>query len=469
MREAAVKQSYKTPINTTFNTSSLILKSQNIKEFYLERKSDDEHYGFCLRGGKNIPLGIYVSNILKNSLADLVGLKANDHVLSINNLDTCDLTIEEASNYCSRNNVILLRVKRKTTSNSNNAKPKTGRFELKSEYSLHRVKIFRQNLTCSFGFTINSVFESNSLKNICISEIKPNTPASNSNLRTGDEILELNEKKIEYIDDFYDILRIIKSVWALNVLVKRRAAKIISENDLKEDLRSNLTHQNVEHINLTLLPSTKSASKRKKKSSYDKKSINNYLSQLPDKYDQESSQTNIKKTNENIYDNINILNFMNQPFLNKTKKNKFSTKSSKSTKTRTKNKDSYMTRQKSFSLQNLLLALEETTDYNNIYYISDPSDNETNFYERSMKSNLKYDNNNKTDEVIYSKVFKTSKISSTNMHAHHSDRKLNEKASESTTYFKKEFRKLLEKDKNFHRDLNEPLNNTKGSKNKKVS
>ena len=80
-----------------------------------------------------------------------------------------------------------------------------------NEFKIEKVQICRKNLSESFGFTINSIFEGQSLKSICISSIKSDTPAYKSRLKCGDQLLKLNDKPINNIEEFHDILRVIKS------------------------------------------------------------------------------------------------------------------------------------------------------------------------------------------------------------------------------------------------------------------
>ena len=41
----------------------------SIKELFLEKNEDHKQFGFCIRGGKNSALGIFVTNIKDGSQA----------------------------------------------------------------------------------------------------------------------------------------------------------------------------------------------------------------------------------------------------------------------------------------------------------------------------------------------------------------------------------------------------------------
>ncbi|KXJ12422.1 Harmonin [Exaiptasia diaphana] len=74
-------------------------------------RTGKEEAGFSIRGGREHKVGVFVSFVQRGSPADIVGLKAGDEILSVNNLILNEATHEEVVNLLRSRRVLVLKVK----------------------------------------------------------------------------------------------------------------------------------------------------------------------------------------------------------------------------------------------------------------------------------------------------------------------------------------------------------------------
>ncbi|XP_064601311.1 PDZ domain-containing protein 7-like [Liolophura sinensis] len=75
-------------------------------------KSDDESLGFSVRGGSEHGLGIYVSEVDEDSVADFAGVQPGDQILEVNNIAMDGLPSSSAVKMLTDNNHLKLLIKR---------------------------------------------------------------------------------------------------------------------------------------------------------------------------------------------------------------------------------------------------------------------------------------------------------------------------------------------------------------------
>lgn len=70
-----------------------------IRQIYIKR-SQGTGYGFSMRGGSEHGIGLYVSSVDENSLAEYEGLLPGDHILSVNDVQFDGLAHKQAVKVC---------------------------------------------------------------------------------------------------------------------------------------------------------------------------------------------------------------------------------------------------------------------------------------------------------------------------------------------------------------------------------
>lgn len=77
------------------SSSSRSIQKYPIRRLYLKR-APGTGYGFCMRGGSEHGVGLYVSSVDENSIAEYEGLLPGDHILSVNEIQFDGLSHDQA-------------------------------------------------------------------------------------------------------------------------------------------------------------------------------------------------------------------------------------------------------------------------------------------------------------------------------------------------------------------------------------
>ncbi|RNA32629.1 serine protease [Brachionus plicatilis] len=206
----------------------MVYNKETFFEFHIKRNHG--HLGFNIDGGETKPIGIYISKIEKNSVAEIAGLKVYDLILTVNDKDFTKILIHQAIQFFKSADLFKIKVKRYMVPKRNTIKE-----NYECYYSI--IKLKKQNKKCNFGFKLNFVVEENKRNKLTVISVESNSFASNSNLKTGDIILAINNLFIESLDDFYKAVQIFKNTLSLQLVVIRRKNKFY-ENSCQQKLIS---------------------------------------------------------------------------------------------------------------------------------------------------------------------------------------------------------------------------------------
>ncbi|CAF0856804.1 unnamed protein product [Brachionus calyciflorus] len=211
-------------------------QKEKILEFNLEK--GENIFGICIKGGDDKPIGIYISDIEKFSVADLAGLKVYDLILSVNQYDFTKLKIQEAIHILSSIKSARIVVKR----SSENLISKPFHRKKLNNFNYEFIRIQRSDPSIRFGFTINFVIEEKKRNKFIVTSILNDSLAGLTNLKIGDEILVVNNKKVRTLDDFYKTLQVFKTVLDLKMIIRRisfLSESLTSGMKYKNDRKSN--------------------------------------------------------------------------------------------------------------------------------------------------------------------------------------------------------------------------------------
>ena len=146
---------------------------------------------------------IFVKKVIKDSPAEKAGIRKGDIILKINNKKILSKKdIRKLLSFCSPGNIIKIEISR--NKKIININPKLTDEPLNYLYKKQNKKLNKHDE--NLGLILKE--EKKGLK---ITEVKEGSPAFFNNLKTGDIILELADKKIKTIKDFKDELNKIKN------------------------------------------------------------------------------------------------------------------------------------------------------------------------------------------------------------------------------------------------------------------
>ena len=172
-----------------------------VREILLEKS--DRFFGFCIKGGKHRPLGIFVLSVdpgspaskrvicfhetnyfqrLKFHFIDFAGqanLQTGDCILAANGIDFNALTLDQAIDFLYNTKRVVLKVKRPAQkyqdkcvdfdrnkivdSNPNPGQPIRLETRQAPDSEVKEVILVRKNLDKSFGFKINKIAKKNNV------------------------------------------------------------------------------------------------------------------------------------------------------------------------------------------------------------------------------------------------------------------------------------------------------------------
>ncbi|CAD5125502.1 DgyrCDS13711 [Dimorphilus gyrociliatus] len=190
-----------------------LVSDNDIRSFNIQLTPDNDILGISIRGGVEKHLGIYVSEVEKDSAAERARLKVGDHILEVNGINFKSITISSAINVLTNHNLLRMVVsrtgrvpafrKRKvkivwfdTISNKIIADAGEDRENLSKVLSKVEKRVHLHNpkhhptSEDNLGFNIRGGSEYGI--GIFVSKIDPGGIAELQGLRLGDQILEVN-------------------------------------------------------------------------------------------------------------------------------------------------------------------------------------------------------------------------------------------------------------------------------------
>lgn len=191
-----------------------------IKDIFLNKS--DTNYGFCIKGGRKKPLGIYLTDVVSNSSAQLAGLLINDQILKVNDKDFTNLTIDQALDYLQQSQSINIKIKRSIN-------------DIKSNQ--HYIELERTRTNQSFGFLVDNSRNGTVYSNrLFLKSIENDSLAYHANLKSGDEIIQINNKLIKETD-CNELSNIFKQSLKLNMLIDSVYESLNNANKIFKSVR----------------------------------------------------------------------------------------------------------------------------------------------------------------------------------------------------------------------------------------
>lgn len=212
-----------TPDHRSVASTSTAASGRHVKDvrvFTVHRNKDEPSLGFCVRGGSEHGLGIYVSEIDAGSTAESSGLEVGDKILEVNNISLKGVSSSTAVKLLTGSNRLKLvvqrtrkipewRLSREKTSwyDVHNKKLMSGEFEecgishnirgLQVEVPERRINLKFGKANRSLGFNIRGGREFS--LGIYVSKVDRGGVAEANGVRPGDQIIDVNGIPFENI------------------------------------------------------------------------------------------------------------------------------------------------------------------------------------------------------------------------------------------------------------------------------
>uniref|UniRef100_A0A6Q2WRF4 Harmonin n=1 Tax=Esox lucius TaxID=8010 RepID=A0A6Q2WRF4_ESOLU len=277
-------------------------RSRKLKEVRLDR-SHPEGLGLSVRGGLEFGCGLFISQIVKDGQAGNSGLQIGDEIVRINGYSISSCIHEEVINLIKTKKIVSLKVRRKSTSSTE--EPLKWQFvdQFVSESGkknsmaglvsmggkeIKEKKVFL-SLVGTKGMGISVSSGPTQKPGIYVSNVKPGSLAAEVGLQIGDQIVEVNGVDFTNLDH-KEAVRVLKSSRSLTITVLTGAGRelfMTDEERLAVEARRELDRQELMRQKRVALETNKIVKEQQEKERLRKMEISQKTAEEEERYHKE--------------------------------------------------------------------------------------------------------------------------------------------------------------------------------------